>query len=432
MSKNDVIEFRVYDISNNLLQQTNGINVRYIHKDDLPKYLKSDIDPITQVAEEINIILEEIDINLNTNFILGYDIKESDIVFNMLSIFTETDFNGQHIAINLAIESLIAMNLYEVELDNAKHKYLQTIDIKNNISIHKEKYLINNKHGGDIYNCIFLTTLLSYIFLDENDLKIEIKNSLIDSNILGSICIWATATGVHATSVYYCNNNLYHFDDNIPEPKLLNNLSDLQTIKINEATDNDVYKTDFIIVTFANDLLYANNYEFLIIELRSKIFSNINYYILNSNGNYIYFLNIINQIKKINDIEFINLIIQNLDFINKKTNIYDIIINNNIYNASWINDIFQFLIDMNIDITTIYNDNTNILDTLIDNYNNLHPKDENFINKKKSYSKFTKLIKKEYIKKNKMTTEIKNKFEQIKKLKNKNRSWDTFFLGSVQ
>jgi hypothetical protein len=48
MSKNDVIEFRIYDISNNLLQQTNGINVRYIHKNDLPKYLKSDIDKITQ------------------------------------------------------------------------------------------------------------------------------------------------------------------------------------------------------------------------------------------------------------------------------------------------------------------------------------------------------------------------------------------------
>ena len=40
MSKNDVIEFRLYDLANNLLQQTNGVMVRYIHKDDLTKYLK--------------------------------------------------------------------------------------------------------------------------------------------------------------------------------------------------------------------------------------------------------------------------------------------------------------------------------------------------------------------------------------------------------
>jgi hypothetical protein len=48
MSSNDVIEFRVYDISNNLLQQTGGINVRYIHKDVLPKYLLKTTDTITQ------------------------------------------------------------------------------------------------------------------------------------------------------------------------------------------------------------------------------------------------------------------------------------------------------------------------------------------------------------------------------------------------
>ena len=48
MSKNDVIEFRVYDISDNLLEQSNGNIVNYIHKDNFPKYLKTDIDPTTQ------------------------------------------------------------------------------------------------------------------------------------------------------------------------------------------------------------------------------------------------------------------------------------------------------------------------------------------------------------------------------------------------
>lgn len=47
LSKNDAIEFRLYNISNNLLEQTNGIKVRYIHKDELPKYLKSSLDSIT-------------------------------------------------------------------------------------------------------------------------------------------------------------------------------------------------------------------------------------------------------------------------------------------------------------------------------------------------------------------------------------------------
>lgn len=47
LSKNDAIEFRLYDISNNLLEQTNGIKVRYIHKDELPKYLKNSLDATT-------------------------------------------------------------------------------------------------------------------------------------------------------------------------------------------------------------------------------------------------------------------------------------------------------------------------------------------------------------------------------------------------
>ena len=48
MSSNDVIEFRIYDISNNLLEQTGGNSVRYIHKNDMSKYLKSEIDSKTQ------------------------------------------------------------------------------------------------------------------------------------------------------------------------------------------------------------------------------------------------------------------------------------------------------------------------------------------------------------------------------------------------
>jgi hypothetical protein len=47
LSKNDAIEFRLYDISNNLLEQTNGVKVRYIHKDELSKYLRDSLDTTT-------------------------------------------------------------------------------------------------------------------------------------------------------------------------------------------------------------------------------------------------------------------------------------------------------------------------------------------------------------------------------------------------
>lgn len=44
LSKNDAIEFRLYDMSNNLLEQSKGVKVRYIHKDELPNYLRDSID----------------------------------------------------------------------------------------------------------------------------------------------------------------------------------------------------------------------------------------------------------------------------------------------------------------------------------------------------------------------------------------------------
>jgi hypothetical protein len=51
LSKNDAIEFRLYDISNNLLEQTGGLKVRYIHKAELPMYLKDSLD--TKTGEKI-------------------------------------------------------------------------------------------------------------------------------------------------------------------------------------------------------------------------------------------------------------------------------------------------------------------------------------------------------------------------------------------
>ena len=88
MSKNDVIEFRVYDISNNLLEQTNGIKVRYIHKNDLPKYLKSDVDPQTQE------LIYDIDVEKLIRE-AGYGNGEFKVSFNFLKNYVGTENKKQ-------------------------------------------------------------------------------------------------------------------------------------------------------------------------------------------------------------------------------------------------------------------------------------------------------------------------------------------------
>jgi hypothetical protein len=93
MSKNDVIEFRIYDISNNLLQQTNGINVRYIHKDDLPKYLKSDIDTITQEK------IFDIDVEKLVRE-SGYGNGEFKVSFNFVKNYVGTENKKQRVWIH--------------------------------------------------------------------------------------------------------------------------------------------------------------------------------------------------------------------------------------------------------------------------------------------------------------------------------------------
>jgi hypothetical protein len=84
MSDNDVIEFRVYDISNNLLEQTDGIKVRYIQKNDLPKYLKSDIDRITQ-EKIFDIDVEKL---IRES---GYGNGEFKVSFNFLKNYVGTN-----------------------------------------------------------------------------------------------------------------------------------------------------------------------------------------------------------------------------------------------------------------------------------------------------------------------------------------------------
>ena len=93
MSKNDIIEFRVYDISNNLLQQTGGIKVRYIHKDDLPKYLLSTIDPVTQE------LIYNIDVE-KLIYEAGYGNGQFKVSFNFLKNYLGNEDKKQRVWIH--------------------------------------------------------------------------------------------------------------------------------------------------------------------------------------------------------------------------------------------------------------------------------------------------------------------------------------------
>ncbi len=93
MSKNDVIEFRVYDIGNNLLEQTGGKNVNYIHKDNLPKYLKSSIDSKTQEK------IFEIDVEKLVKE-AGYGNGEFKVVFNFLKNYVGNENQKQKVWIH--------------------------------------------------------------------------------------------------------------------------------------------------------------------------------------------------------------------------------------------------------------------------------------------------------------------------------------------
>ena len=93
MSENDVIEFRIYDISNNLLEQTGGKLVRYIHKNDMSKYLKSEIDAITQ-EKVYDIDVEKL---IRES---GYENGEYKVAFNFLKNHLGTENSKQRVWIH--------------------------------------------------------------------------------------------------------------------------------------------------------------------------------------------------------------------------------------------------------------------------------------------------------------------------------------------
>jgi hypothetical protein len=163
MSKNDVIEFRVYDIGNNLLEQTGGKTVNYIHKDNLPKYLKSSIDFKTQEK------IFEIDVEKLVKE-AGYGNGEFKVVFNFLKNYVGNENQKQKVWIHevspsrteIRIQPLItndeAQNRqinrrYTSFMDGAAELRENVINIKNKIDKVElqisdliDKYFIE-KHG---------------------------------------------------------------------------------------------------------------------------------------------------------------------------------------------------------------------------------------------------------------------------------------------
>ena len=163
MSKNDVIEFRVYDIGNNLLEQTGGKTVNYIHKDNLPKYLKSSIDSKTQEK------IFEIDVEKLVKE-AGYGNGEFKVVFNFLKNYVGNENQKQKVWIHevspsrteIRIQPLItndeAQNRqinrrYTSFMDGAAELRENVINIKNKIDKVElqisdliDKYFIE-KHG---------------------------------------------------------------------------------------------------------------------------------------------------------------------------------------------------------------------------------------------------------------------------------------------
>ena len=205
MSDNDVIEFRVYDISNNLLEQTDGIKVRYIQKNDLPKYLKSDIDRITQ-EKIFDIDVEKLiresgygngEFKVSFNFLKNYvgtNNKNTPQIWIHEVSPSRTEIRIMPLLSNDAISNQTIINRYNAFADNTGefveiiNIIKNTIDlIETNISDLIDKYFVSkngqlwlDKIVSDYkFNNLKYTTFKQKIY---SDFK-KLVYTTIDSNL---------------------------------------------------------------------------------------------------------------------------------------------------------------------------------------------------------------------------------------------------------
>jgi len=183
-------------------------------------------------------------------------------IINDLKNKNEIDINGKKIALNLAIESLKAMN---IDFNPTK----------------MERNLLS--HGGTTYHVNLLIILLSYLFLDNTELitilKSDQKKEHFTEDILGIMVAWNFNNGKtksgHATSIYTCNKILYHFNDNRTYPEIVNDVKLLDTLKIDE---NYTFK-EYNLIKIYNDSDIKIKYKlFSEIENQSNHKDNIQYY----------------------------------------------------------------------------------------------------------------------------------------------------------
>ena len=197
MSKNDVIEFRVYDIGNNLLEQTGGKTINYIHKDNLPKYLKSSIDSKTQEK------IFEIDVEKLVKE-AGYGNGEFKVVFNFLKNYVGNENQKQKVWIHevspsrteIRIQPLITndenqnrqiQRRYTSFMDGAAELRENVINIKNQIDKVElqiseliDKYFIE-KHGQkwlDVVKADFKFLTDSHYKLFKQKIFVDFKTSV--------------------------------------------------------------------------------------------------------------------------------------------------------------------------------------------------------------------------------------------------------------
>ena len=134
MSNNDVIEFRIYDISNNLLEQTGGKNVRYIHKNDMSKYLKSEIDSKTQEK------IYDIDVEKLVRE-SGHENGEYKVAFNFLKNHLGTENSKQRVWIHEVSPSRTEIRVMPLLTNDTKQN--NTITYRYNTFLNKGKELKN-------------------------------------------------------------------------------------------------------------------------------------------------------------------------------------------------------------------------------------------------------------------------------------------------
>jgi hypothetical protein len=230
------------------------------------------------------------------------------------------------------------------------------------------------------------------------------------------LCSWTS----HATSAFYCNNKLYHFDNNTPELKLLNNITDIELNK-------ELYSEESISKLKLKYLILINVYKdttedkqnkmntFLEFELFSNIFSNINYYYNNGANDSKQIPIFFEKAIKKNDVKTITLLIENFNSKNKDRNI---LMNEKFLNSkySYINpliwaidnsDMFKLLINNGADATILFSGKKDILDKLITIFT------ESSEEKRKSMIPNINLIKDEFIKQKKMNPKIQEKIDLL-------------------